>query len=171
MGDPEDTPSETNKNTQNKNYTKSDNNKSNISPGQGTQGERVTTRNNARSNAANTTSTANKEYKGETKAFVAVIASRYETLELKKSFGVFREKLINYTLKEPKNAEDYLMLIQDLVDPKTSFDAKNERKYITSYKEKSVVNKSILAATLRQYIDREARFVSNMNKIYVIIWG
>ena len=41
-----------------------ENNKSNKSSGQITRGERVTTRNNTRTNVANTTSTANKEYKG-----------------------------------------------------------------------------------------------------------
>ena len=36
---------------------------------------------------------------------------------------------------------------------------------------KSEVNKYILSARARQYIEREARLVSNINKIYDIKWG
>ena len=35
----------------------------------------------------------------------------------------------------------------------------------------SKVNKAILAEIVRQYIEREARLVSAMNKIYRIMWG
>ena len=55
--------------------------------------------------------------------------------------------------------------------PKDYFNTKNEPKDLNKYEEKSEVKKSILAARVRQYIDREARFVSNTNTIYGIIWG
>ena len=62
---------------------------------------------------------------------------RYEKVELKKSFDFFREKLINYTVKELNNAEDILVKIQDLVDTKASFGANNEPKDIISEEAKS----------------------------------
>ena len=71
MGDPEYTPSGTN--TQNEYYTKADNNKSNTSSVRVTQGYRVTTMNNMRGNAASTTSTDHKYYKGEIEIFGAVL--------------------------------------------------------------------------------------------------
>ena len=43
----------------------------------------------------------------------------------------FAKKLINYAIKETKNAEDMLMLIQDLKDPKSLFDFKNNPKDLT----------------------------------------
>ena len=60
---------------------------------------------------------------------------RYEKVELKKSFDFFREKLINYTVKELNNAEDILVKIQDLVDTKAYFDAKNEPNIKAVYRE------------------------------------
>ena len=44
---------------------------------------------------------------------------------MKKSFDVFREKLINYNIKELKNSKEVLVLVQDTKDPKASFDTKN----------------------------------------------
>ena len=64
-----------------------------------------------------------------------MLASIYEKVELKNYFDVFREKLINYKIKYLKNAEDVLMLIQDLVDTKAYFDAKNEPNIKAVYRE------------------------------------
>ena len=63
------------------------------------------------------------------------------------------------------------MLIQDLVYPKAYFDANNEHKYLTSDEGKYEVKKVILYPRVRQYIEREARLGSKINKIYSIIWG
>ena len=63
------------------------------------------------------------------------------------------------------------MLIQDLVDTESFFYASNKPKNPTSYEAKSEVKKSILAEIVCQYIERETSLVSNINKIYGIIWG
>ena len=63
------------------------------------------------------------------------------------------------------------MLIQDLVDPKASFDANNEPKELTPYEARSDVKKTIMDARVSQYIYRESIPASNMNRIYGIIWG
>ena len=69
--------------------------------------------------------TTNKDYKGDIKTFGAVLALRYKKIDLNKSFDGSQEKLIKYMIKELNNAEDVLVLIQYLVYPKYSFDAKN----------------------------------------------
>ena len=94
---------------------------------------------------------------------------KYEKVELKKSFNIFQENLIRYTIKELKNSEYVLVIIQDLVDPKYTFDANNEPKDLTLDEEKYEAKKAILAVRVRQYIEREARLASNMNIIYGII--
>ena len=48
----------------------------------------------------------NKDYKGEIDALGAVLALKYEKLELNKSFDVFREKNISYTVNELNIAKD-----------------------------------------------------------------
>ena len=63
------------------------------------------------------------------------------------------------------------MLIQDLVDPKSSFGTNNKPKDLTPDEEISEVEKSIMAARVRHYIERDARLYSNINITYVIIWG
>ena len=62
------------------------------------------------------------------------------------------------------------MIIQDLVDPKASFDANNEPKNLTSDEAKSELKKAILAARVSQYIEREASLASNINIFCGIIW-
>ena len=47
----------------------------------------------------------------------------------------------------------------------------NKPEDLTKEESSSEVNKAILAAIVRQYIKREARLASNMNKIYGTIWG
>ena len=63
------------------------------------------------------------------------------------------------------------MLIQDLVDIKSSFDAKNEPKNLNPYGARSEVKKAILASRVRNYIVKWEILASNMNRIYGIIWG
>ena len=101
----------------------------------------------------------------------ALIAIRYKKVELKNYFGVFQEKSINYTIIELKNGEDVLVLIQDLVVPKYSFEANNEPKDLTPDKARSEVKKSILSSKVRHFFEREAKISSNMNRIYTIVWG
>ena len=95
-----------------------------------------------------------KYYKGVIEAFGAVLALNYDKVELNKSLDVFREKLINYTIKELKNAEDVLVLVQDLEDPKAYFDTKNEPKALNKDEAKSKVKKVMLVKILRKYIER-----------------
>ena len=77
--------------------------------------------------------------------FGGVLLLRYKKVDLKKYFDVFRQKLINYTSKELKNAEDILMLIQYLMDIKSSFEANNEPKDLTPDEASSKSKKEILA--------------------------
>ena len=116
-------------------------------------GGRGSARNNTRYSSAGT----RNNYRGKIEAFEASLALKYEKSELKKSFDVFRENIINYTIKELKNYEDVLVLVQDMEDPKSSLDTKNEPKDLNEAEAKSEVKKSILAAKVRQYIEREKR--------------
>ena len=62
-----------------------------------------------------------------------------------------------------------IVFVQDMEYPKASFDTKNEPKYVNETETRYKVKKSILAARVRQYIERYSRLVSNMKKMYVII--
>ena len=55
-------------------------------------------------------------------------------------------------------------------DTKASFYTKKS-KHLDETVAKSEFKKAILVARVRKYIEREVRLVSNMNKIYGIIWG
>ena len=57
-----------------------------------------------------------------------MLTLRYERVDLNKSFSVFRKKLINYAIKEIKNSEDIMMLIQDLKYPKSLVGFNNKKK-------------------------------------------
>ena len=56
-------------------------------------------------------------------------------------------------------------------DPKDSFDTKNDPKYLNEAEAKSKFKIVILAARVRLYIERDARLVSSMNKMYGTIQG
>ena len=75
---------------------------------------------------------------------------RYYKVELKKLFDVLRENLINYEIKELKNSEDVLMLIQELKDPTYFFGTNNKPKDITPYEARSEAKKEIMASRVRQ---------------------
>ena len=86
-----------------------------------------------------------------------VLKLKYEKVELNKSFDVSRKKIINYTIKDLNNAKYFLLLVQDMEDPKTSFDTKNELKDLNENEPKSKIKKAILATRVRKYIEREAK--------------
>ena len=56
-------------------------------------------------NTRNSKTSTNKYHKGGIEAFGAVLTLKYEKVELKKSFDVFKEKLVNYTIKELNNTK------------------------------------------------------------------
>ena len=78
---------------------------------------------------------------------------RYRKVGLKKSFDIFCEKLINSAIEEKNNAEDVLMLIQDLKDTRSFFDYKSNPKNLTKKEARSEVNKEILDSRVRHYIE------------------
>ena len=75
---------------------------------------------------------------------------------------------MNYAIKEIKNAEDVLMLIRYLKEPRLFLYYNNNPQDLNSEELMSEVNKEILAARVTQYIEREARLSLNMNRIYGI---
>ena len=112
-------------------------------------------RGNARNKNIDSSETIKKYYKEEIEAFGAVLALKYEKVYLKKYSDVFREKLITYTMKQLKNAEDVLMLVQGMEYPKDSFDTKKEPNDLNEYEANYEVKKAIMAARVRHYIERE----------------
>ena len=84
-----------------------------------------------------------------------MIYLKYEKVELNKSFDVFREKLIIYTIRESKNAKEILVLVQYMEDMKDSFDTKKEPKHLNGSGTNYEAKKYILTARVRQYIEIE----------------
>ena len=62
------------------------------------------------------------------------------------------------------------MIIQDLVDTKSSFDANNWTKNITPDEANYEVKKAILYSRVRQYIERYKILAYKRNILYGIIW-
>ena len=80
---------------QTKNSTESDKGRISTSSGQRVRRYRVNSSNNTRNLAAST----NKDYNGEVEASGYFLALKYDKIELKKAFDVFRETIINFTIK------------------------------------------------------------------------
>ena len=64
--------------------------------------------------------------------------------------------MINYTIKELKNLEEGLVLVQDMEYPKDYLGTKNKPKDLNKAEAKSEVKKYLLDTRVRQYIEREA---------------
>ena len=64
----------------------------------------------------------------------------------------FAKKLINCATNKLKNQEDFLMIIQDLKDPKSFFDYKKNPKELTIEEARLEFKKVILTARVRKYI-------------------
>ena len=71
-------------------------------------------RGNSMNNTRYSLTSTIKYYKEGVEPFGDVLAVNYQKMELKKSFDVFREKLINYNIKELNGAEDFIVLVQDM---------------------------------------------------------
>ena len=149
MAESEDTTSLTTA-AKNETSAESDKGQTRTSVGRGVRGDRGNARNKTRDFSTSTS----KYYRGDIEAFGNVFTLKYEKVELNKSFDVFREKLIIYTIKELNNSEYVIMLLQDTEDPNASFNTKNEPKYLIEAEYKSEVKKDVLAARVRQYIER-----------------
>ena len=78
-----------------------------------------------------------------------VLALIYKKVDLNKYFDVFSRKLIRFAIKEIKNAEDVLMLIQDLKDPEYFSNYNYKPTDLTTEESKSEFNKAILASRVR----------------------
>ena len=85
--------------THTENSSESEKGKTRKSSDRGDCGDRVNARNNTRDSVASTT----KYYKGGIEEFGALLNLKYKKVELDKSFDVFGEKQINYTIKYLKN--------------------------------------------------------------------
>ena len=73
------------------------------------------TRNNRNSNNSDViVTTISKTFSGEIEEPGVVLGLKYERIDKNKSFEVFKEKLVNYIIKEFKNSRDVLPLVQDL---------------------------------------------------------
>ena len=79
-----------------------------------------------------------------------MISFIYKKVDLKKSFDVFQENIIDYAIKELDNTKYVIMLIQTLVDTKSSLGANNEPNEPTLYEERSEAKKAILDTRVRQ---------------------
>ena len=56
------------------------------------------------------------------------IYRKNSNLILEHAFDVFKEKNINYTIKELNKPEEVILLVQDMEDPKASVDSKKQTK-------------------------------------------
>ena len=75
-----------------------------------------------------------------------MITLRYNRVDLKNHFDIFRKKLIDCAIKGTNNSEYIMMLMQDLKYPKYLFDFNNNPRELTAEEAKSEVNKAILTA-------------------------
>ena len=66
-----------------------------------------------------------------------VLTLRYNKVDLNKSSDIFREKLINYTIKELNNTEEFLMLVHELKGLNPFFDYKNKPKDLNVWEARS----------------------------------
>ena len=74
-----------------------------------------------------TTSTGNKDCKGDTKTFRSVLAFRYKKVDLNQYFDVFQKKVTNYTIKQLKKTEDVLMIIKYPATPRILWTPKTDQ--------------------------------------------
>ena len=63
--------------------------------------------------------------------------------------------LIIILLKGLNKSKDAIVLVQDMEVPEDSFNTKNEPKYLNKARVKFEVKKTILAARVSNYIERE----------------
>ena len=96
---------------------------------------------------------------------------RTEWLDNKMSYSTFMEKMVEYVLREFKNANDVLSLVRDEVDPMVNFETNNLPKDLSDEDKKSEVKVAVQQQRIKLYVNREMELDNNVQKIYGLVKG
>ena len=128
-------------------------------------------RNNRNNNRRNLFNGNERTWEGDKIEIGAVLGLRTEYLDKKVSFRVFIEKLIEYVLREVRDASDVLPVLSKRKDPIPIFRSSNMPAELSTEDKKKEVLVAIQQQRVKKFVDREIAVESNMKRIYGLIKG
>ena len=130
-------------------------------------------RSNVRSSNGNTTVVSSNDvsWEGTKPEIGAVLGLKAERLKYKASFEVFRQKLINYVLREFTNPKDILPAVKKFENPLDNFTLKHKPTDLTAEEKKSDVLVAIQNQKVKLLVERETCARTNLDKLYGIVKG
>jgi hypothetical protein len=137
-------------------------------PARSTQGTRQGRQN---TRGTPTMSSANKNFEGAEPGVGAVLGLRYEKIDKKVTYEVFREKMSNYIERTMKYGDDVVCLIKDYEDPIESFEMNNMPEELSASDKENSVKVAIQQQRIKLYVSKEADLINNVQAIYSKIWG
>jgi hypothetical protein len=135
---------------------------------QGTQGSRQGRQN---TRGTPTLSTVNRTFEGAEPGVGAVLGLRYEKIDKKVTYEVFREKMSNYIERTMKYGDDVVCIIKEYEDPLEAFESNNMPEELSESDKKKSVKVAIQQQRIKLYVSKEADLVHNIQAIYSKIWG
>ena len=147
----------------NSNNTGSENN--NNGSGRGNNNNRRT------DNRRNLFNANERTWEGDKTEIGAVLGLRTEHLDKKVSFRVFIEKMIEYVLREVRDASDVLPVLTKREDPVRIFRTNNMPTELSDEEKKKEVLVEIQKQRIKKFVDREIAVESNMKRVYGLIKG
>jgi hypothetical protein len=100
-----------------------------------------------------------------------VLGLRTERLTYRRTFEVFKEKLVTYVLSEFTNAKDVLPVIKKMSDPMIDFKRNNAPAELSEEDKKKSMEQAMQDHRVKLYVAREMKLQDNMDKLYGIITG
>ena len=126
---------------------------------------------NRRSDRRSQSNGNERTWQGEKPEIDGVLGLRTEWLDKKMSYSTFMEKMVEYVLREFKNANDVLSLVRDEVDPMVNFETNNLPKDLSDEDKKSEVKVAVQQQRIKLYVNREMELGNNVRKIYGLVKG
>ena len=136
-----------------------------------TNGNKNNNNNKRNTDKRNIFNSNERTWQGEKPEVGAVLGLRAEWLDKKVSHRVFMEKMVDFVLREFRNANDVISLVRDQVDPRTDFEANHMPADLTDIEKKSDVRKAIQQQRIKLFVNREMELENNIHKIYGIVKG
>jgi hypothetical protein len=151
--------------------TSGDANGNQVPASRNNQGNQSTRQGRSNTRGTPTMNTANRNFEGAEPGVGAVLGLRYEKIDKKVTFEIFREKMSNYIERTMKYGDDVACIIKSYEDPLESFETNNMPSELSEEDKKKSVKVAIQQQRIKLYVSKESDLVQNIQAIYSKIWG
>ena len=129
------------------------------------------TNNNNNRNNQSAMDVSNKNFEGAEPEIGCVIGLKYERIDKKVTFEIFREKMCNYIERKIEFGTEISGLVKDYENVLESFKKTNLPSALSDEEAKDDIEVAILKEEISLYVKKKAKMKAHIQSIYAKIWG